>query len=108
MAKGATGRLFSTPSSPVALPSDYEPARPANFEVARITNLKMYVPSDKERPVAELGYRRVRGELKALDAAITTSLTAAEKREARKNELMQAAFEANRALRAQIEAEIRN
>ena len=78
------------------------------FAVARITDVKFYVPTEAERPVAELGWARVRGMFRALDAAQATSKAAAEKREQRKAELFQAAFEANKALRAQIEAEIRN
>jgi len=84
-----------------------------NFEVACISNVKMYVPSEKERPVAELGYRRILGELKALDAANETSRNAAEKRIARTVARetqaaadMQAAFEYNRALKAQIMVEL--
>jgi len=79
-----------------------------NFEVARITAPKIYVPTEQEKPVALLGWTRVKSLFAALDAAKHVSEAAKSKRETRAAELMQAAFEANRAMRAQIEAEIRN
>ena len=49
-----------------------------NFEVSRISNPRLYVPTAAERPVAELGWARVKGLFAAMDAAKNASAQAAE------------------------------
>jgi spore photoproduct lyase len=51
--KATTERLFRVSSSPVALPTDYQPVRPANFEVARIVLAKRSVSTTERRRFVE-------------------------------------------------------